>query len=255
MKIKEIFESLQQAAPLTLAESWDNVGLIVGDAERETERVMTALDCTLAVIEAAGKSGCGLIVTHHPLYITPPHQISGESAPAQRILALAERKIALISLHTNADMAVGGVNDLLAERLGLTNVTPLGESGDSAYLRIGTLDTPLSPEQFAERVKTKLGAPAVKYNTGGRVIRTVASMGGAGGDWFEDARYAGADAYVTGDVKHHLFTEAEDAGITLIDAGHLHTELPVVDGFLEPLLQKMGLQTERFDQSGLIQAV
>ncbi len=255
MKVNAILKELERAAPRTLAEEWDNVGLIAGNPELEVRRAMTALDCTQEVISAAQESGCELILTHHPLYIKPPLQMNGGCAPSRRVLRLLESRIAHIALHTNADAAEGGVNDLLAERLRLAEIRPLGETGEVRFARVGVLPERMTPATFAAYAKEQLHAPAVKYNSGGREILHVALMGGAGGDIFAEAAAFGVDAYLTGDVKHHLFTEAQDAGITLCDAGHLHTELPVVAGFLTPLLERLGVEVIPFDQGGLVRAI
>lgn len=255
MRVCNVLEELERRVPRSLAEEWDNVGLIAGNPELEVRRAMTALDCTQEVIAAARERACDLILTHHPLYITPPRQINGDCAPSRRVIALLESQIAHIALHTNADAAKGGVNDLLAERLCLEEVSPLGEVGEAQFARVGKLPEQMSPATFATYVKERLHAPAVKYNAGGREIRSVGLLGGAGGDLFSEAAAYGVDAYLTGDVKHHLFTEAQDAGITLCDAGHLHTELPVVEGFLAPLLTQIGIEVVLFDQNGLVHAI
>lgn len=255
MRVTAVLEELEKKVPRTLAEEWDNVGLIAGNPEIEVRRAMTALDCTQEVIAAAQKSGCELILTHHPLYITPPRQINGGCVPSRRMIRLLEAHIAHIALHTNADAAEGGVNDLLAERLELTDVRPLGEVGEARFARIGALRERMTPAAFAAYAKERLHAPSVKYNSGGRKILRVALMGGAGGDVFAEAAACGADVYLTGDVKHHLFTEAQDKEITLCDAGHLHTELPVVEGLLTPLLEGLGVEVVPFDQDGLVRAI
>ncbi len=255
MKVSEILKELEREVPRALAEEWDNVGLIAGNPELEVHRAMTALDCTQEVIRTAQESGCELILTHHPLYLKPPLQINGSCAPSRRVLHLLESRIAHIALHTNADAAVGGVNDLLAARLGLTEVRPLGEMGEARFARVGVLPERMTPAAFAAYAKERLRAPSVKYNSGGREILHLALMGGAGGDIFAEVAACDVDAYLTGDVKHHVFTDAQDAGITLCDAGHLHTELPVVEGLLTPLLVQLGIEVIPFDQCGLVRAI
>ena len=217
MTIQEIFNYLNTRAPMDTAEGWDNPGMLVGDPRREVTRVLVALDATTGAVDTAEAVGADLIVTHHPVIFAPLKRLTADSIPYR----LAAAGIDLIAAHTNLDKAEGGVNDTLAARLGLTDVTVAADE----YTRIGTLTEPMSARDFAAHVAGVLDT-AVRYS-GDKEVRTVAVCGGSGGDFM--LRCIGAaDAYVTGEVRHHEWLAA--AGhINVIEAGHYATEVPVVD--------------------------
>lgn len=217
MTIQEIFNYLNTRAPMDTAEGWDNPGMLVGDPRREVTRVLVALDATTGAVDTAEAVGADLIVTHHPVIFAPLKRLTADSIPYR----LAAAGIDLIAAHTNLDKAEGGVNDTLAARLGLTDVTVAADE----YTRIGTLTEPMSARDFAAHVAGVLDT-AVRYS-GDKEVRTVAVCGGSGGDFM--LRCIGAaDAYVTGEVRHHEWLAA--AGhVNVIEAGHYATEVPVVD--------------------------
>lgn len=217
MTIQEIFNYLNTRAPMDTAEGWDNPGMLVGDPRREVTRVLVALDATAGAVDTAEAVCADLIVTHHPVIFAPLKRLTADSIPYR----LAAAGIDLIAAHTNLDKAEGGVNDTLAARLGLTDVTVAADE----YTRIGTLTEPMSARDFAAHVAGVLDT-AVRYS-GDKEVRTVAVCGGSGGDFM--LRCIGAaDAYVTGEVRHHEWLAA--AGhVNVIEAGHYATEVPVVD--------------------------
>lgn len=218
MTNRAILELLNKKAPFSLAEEWDNVGLLIGSADREITRVLVALDATVGAIEAAKAMGADLIVTHHPVIFSPLKALNSDGIP----YALAAAGIDVISVHTNADKADGGVNDVLAERLGLTDLR-VTEDG---FCRIGQLPEPTDATAFARTVAEVLDT-AVRVN-GGDKIRTVAVCGGSGGDFITPL--AGEiDAFISGEVRHHQWLEANALGVTVIEAGHYATEVPIVD--------------------------
>lgn len=218
MTNQDILQALDKKAPFSLAEEWDNVGLLIGNPADEVTRVLVALDATPAAVNAAKAAGADLIVTHHPVIFEPLKSLDSDSVP----YALAAAGISVISAHTNADKAVGGVNDTLAERLGLTDLR-VTEDG---FCRVGTLPAPTDANTFAKSVAAALNT-AVRVN-GNNTIRTVAVCGGSGGDFI--APLAGEiDAFVTGEVRHHQWLEADALGITVVEAGHYATEVLIVD--------------------------
>ncbi len=221
MKISEILAFLQEKAPFETAEPWDNSGLLIGSAEVETDSVVVALDITHAVIDEAVRVGAKLIVSHHPVIFDPLRKLEAGSVPYR----LVQEGITAVCVHTNLDKAAGGVNDCLAERLGLQNVrvAPDGMS------RLGDLPQPLSAAVFADHVSQVLHT-AVRVRQGEDLIRTVALCGGAGADLVLSL-LGEADAALTGEVKHHEWL-AVPSGKTLIDGGHFATEAPVIDQVL-----------------------
>ena len=217
MNVQQIYEFLNNRAPFATAEEWDNPGLLVGAPHQEVSRVLVALDATTGALDTACALDTDLIITHHPVIFAPLKRLKGDSIPYR----LAAEGISLIAAHTNLDKAQGGVNDTLAQRLGLTDVT-VAEDG---YTRIGTLPETLSARDFAAHVATVLDAP-VRY-TGDQPVTTVAVCGGGGGDFIAGCAHL-ADAYVTGEVKHHEWLENAER-INVVEAGHYATEVPVVD--------------------------
>lgn len=217
MTIKDILDYIDSRAPFATAEEWDNPGLLVGSGAQAVSRVLVALDATNGALEAAQAIGADLMITHHPVIFAPLRRLAADDLPYR----LAAAGIGLIAAHTNLDKAAGGVNDTLAERLGLTDVTVAADG----MTRIGNLPAAENPTAFARRVAAALDTP-VRVG-GNRTVRTVAVCGGSGGDFIPDL-VGQVDAFVTGEVKHHQWLEATDS-LTLVEAGHYATEAPVVD--------------------------
>ena len=220
-------------------ESWDNVGLLCGRRDREVKKVLVALDPFSHVCEEAAAWGADVLVTHHPLIFQAVKAVSDDTQTGRCLLTLAENGIAAINAHTNLDKAAGGVNDVLARRLGLRGIQVFRpESADEngneiGLLRVGTVqEQPLS--DFVAHVKQELGCRGVRYVSGGRPVRKVAVGGGSCGSALYDIA-ADCDTLVTADIKYNQFWDAKDLGINLIDAGHFHTENPVCAWLLEQL--------------------
>lgn len=218
MTNQDILNLLDQKAPFSLAEEWDNAGLLIGSPKSEVTRVLVALDATPDAIEAAKAMGADLIVTHHPVIFSPLKALDSDGIP----YALAAAGIDVISVHTNADKADGGVNDVLAARLGLCDL----RTTEDGFCRIGTLAEPTDAHAFAKTVAEALDT-AVRVNDGG-LIRTVAVCGGSGGDFITPLA-SEIDAFVSGEVRHHQWVEANALGVTVVEAGHYATEVPIVD--------------------------
>lgn len=240
--VGEIYRAIDEIAPFASALEFDNAGLLVGSAEQQVFRVMLALDITPEVVGEAVKSGAQLIVSHHPVIFHPIRNLSAESVP----YLLAQHGIAAICAHTNLDMApLWGVNAALADALGLENVCAMTKHDGNAETVIGTIPE-CAPQAFAAFVRQKLDRPAVEYCEGNRTVRRVALCSGAGGEFFNDAIKAGADAFVTGEVKHHEWLLARENGLTVVCAGHFGTENIVMER-LQNFLQGRftGLQVQK----------
>lgn len=237
MTVNELYRALEARIPRALSCDWDNDGLMCcPDGEREVSRVLVALDITAAVADHALASGQELIVSHHPLIFRPLRALAPGDAVAERVIRLLRGGVSAMSFHTRLDAVTGGVNDVLAQRLGLSEVIPFGENGETIG-RIGTLAAPLTVEEFALRVKAATGAEYVQFSDAGIPVRRVALLGGGGSDDAEAARNAGADTYLTGELKHHQLTEAPERGMNLIMGGHFYTENPVCERLRELLLE------------------
>ena len=234
VRVQEVMEALERIAPKRLAEDWDNPGLLVGSPEGEVARVLVALDVSDQVVKTAIREGAGMIVAHHPLIFSAIKKIRTDTPLGARLQMLLSHDIAVAAAHTNLDIAKGGVNDVLAERLGLeklsTFITNEQEGGDAESLgRIGALPAPVSIEDFAHTVRERLGVSHVRLvRAAARPVRRVAVVGGAGAEFIDAAVRRGADVYITGDVKYHEAQRAVEQGMHLIDAGHFGTERPVL---------------------------
>lgn len=233
--VADILKFVESIAPPGLKESWDNVGLLCGRRDREVKKILVALDPFLPVCREAVALGADVLLTHHPLIFSPLKAVSETSEAGECALTLIENGIAAINAHTNLDMAPGGVNDVLAAKVGLGNVEVLPLAGqDHGLIRIGTVEEmPLA--DFLAQVKAGLGTPVLRYCDGGKPVRQVAVGGGACGGAIDDAAAAGCDTFVTSDIKYNQFRDAQYAGLNLIDAGHFYTENPVCDVLAEQL--------------------
>jgi len=231
--VRDIESALYAWAPRDLAESWDNVGLLVGSESQAVSRVLIALDVTDAVADEAIALGAELIVAHHPVMNCTWHKVQSvvdDNAQGRLLTKLLKNDVSAICMHTNLDAAEGGVNDVLAKTLGLEGLSLLNEEKIG---RVGTLKCEKSLEQFLSDVIQSLGCQGLRYRDGGKPVRKVAVGGGACAEYIPQAIALGCDTFVTADVKYHDFLDAE--GLNLIDAGHFETENPVcaaVRGYL-----------------------
>ena len=236
-QVKDILDLLETFAPYELAESWDNCGLLVGDRQTKVSKVLCALDITHTVIEEAEAIGAQLIVAHHPVIFTQTNTVTTDTVTGSMIISMIQKGISGICMHTNADCAQGGVNDLLAQKLGLHEIENLG-AGDTGTLgRVGNLPKAMALENFAAYVKDRLKAGGVRYTNGGKTVQRVAVLGGAGGKLMEYALQKGADTYVIGDCSYDIMQKAHDLGLNLIDAGHFPTETAIAEGFAAQISQ------------------
>lgn len=229
--IYEIYEYINGIAPFATAMDFDNAGFLIGDGEAEVTKALVTLDITPQSVRQAQEGGAQLIVSHHPVIFHPLKRLMSGSVP----YLLASAGIGAICAHTNLDMAQGGVNDCLADALGLSHREGVAFCGQLPCCIMGDLTCTMEPRAFAAFVKEKLSCLGVRYVAGTRPVRTVALCSGAGGEFLFDAVEKGADAFVTGEVKHHEILAAKEAGITLVDGGHFKTE----DIAMEPLCQRL----------------
>jgi len=234
VKVSDILGGLNQIAPFTLAESWDNVGLLIGDPGREVNALLFGLDPTLSLLDEAVSSGIDTIITHHPCIFRPlphVHVTTPGGAFLERALA---HKINVIACHTNFDCAADGVSDALGRLLKLQNLRPLQalsvSSDDKTGLgRIGDYDEPFYFEEFMQRLFQAVASRHVQLaGPKPSQISRVALCGGSGSDLAEEACKQNADIYVSSEIKHSTAVWAEDAGFCVIDATHYGTEKPAM---------------------------
>ena len=229
-----VMNALERIAPRHLAEDWDNTGLLVGSYAQKVKRILVALDVDDIVVAEAIERNADMIVAHHPAIFRGMKQLRTDLPLGRRLAALLTHGIAVAAAHTNLDITRGGVNDVLAERLGLeklsTFITTAQADGSAESLgRIGTLPAPVAIDDFAHSVRERLGVSHVRLvRAADRPVRRVAVCGGAGAEFIGTAVRRGADVYVTGDVKYHEAQRAVEQGMNIIDAGHFGTEVPVL---------------------------
>ena len=230
--VGDLYDWVDRTAPFSTAMDFDNAGLLVGDRTTPVTGALVALDITHEVVTEAKKAGVQVILSHHPVIFQPLKRLSSKDVPYQ----LASCGIAAICAHTNLDFASQGVNTCLARALKLQEITVLKEYRDDLSQGwIGKVSTAMSPKEFARYVKEKLHCDGLKFTVGNREIQTVAVGSGASAGLLFDAAQRGADAFVTGDTKHHELLAAREMGITLVDAGHFRTE----DIAMTPWMQAM----------------
>lgn len=363
-EVRDWLALLDALYPQSWAEPGDRVGLQVGDPHWPAPAVLVALDPTMEVVTEARDRGCGLVVSHHPLVYRPLERLTLDDPVARTAIEATGAKVAVAACHTNADVAMPGVSDALAdalgvevegvlhpteagsrvkvvtfvppeatakvldalaqtgagvigeyshcsfrvrgtgtflpseaahpavgargtvneveeerlemvvprERLGATvralvdahpyeevayDVYPLAGPSGLGLGRVGRLPQPSAAAEFAERCRGALGSAVRLAGPSDREVRTVALCGGSGAAFVEDALQAGADVYVTGDVKHHQALAAASAGLTVLDAGHHGTEWPFVTHLAERLRAEGGgdalvsrTRTDPFGTSG-----
>jgi dinuclear metal center YbgI/SA1388 family protein len=229
---------LDTIAPFAMAEPWDNVGLMVGDPDRQVSGILIGLDPTESLLHEALALNLNTILTHHPLIFHPLKTIPNNT-PVGRILKTAlGHDLSLIACHTNLDLVAAGVSNALAEKLGLRDTEPLAAApGQSpGFGKICTLPAPLPSEQFLHLLLTALAAPGLQLaGVLPETIHRVALCGGSGSDLAETAWRMGAQVYITGEVKHSVARWAEGAGFCVIDAGHYPTENLIVPVLAEML--------------------
>ena len=229
--VGEIYARINEIAPFDTQAEWDNAGLLAGSANAPVDTILVALELNPDVLNEAIEKRVQLIVTHHPILFRGRKNLREDDPEGRMLCALVRAGVALISAHTNLDGANPGVNDALANVLGLTDVVILNEG-----VRVGT------PAQrtlgaFKAYAETALGGAVRMYGEPNASIHRVGILGGAGGDYAGIARNAGADVFLTGEISHHRAWDAYLSGMSVLEAGHAATELPAVH-FLAEGLQK-----------------
>jgi dinuclear metal center YbgI/SA1388 family protein len=238
MKAKQVFDALEQYAPLPLQDSYDNAGLQIGlTEEQEVAGALLCLDVTEDIIDEAERMGCNLVVAHHPLLFRGLKSITGQSYVERCVIKAIQKGIGIYAAHTNLDNAEGGVNYRIAEKLGLKNLSfldtkPVLSAGSGV---VGELPEAENERHFLERVKELFGIQCLRHNAlCGRTIRRVALCGGAGGFLLPNAIAQGADAFLTGEMRYHDYFGHEDE-ILIAEMGHYESEQYTVDLLAEVL--------------------
>jgi dinuclear metal center YbgI/SA1388 family protein len=253
-----ILLAVEELWPASLAEEWDEVGLVAGHPSARVNKILFAVDPTLDVIEEAIDWGAELLITHHPLLLKGVTSVAANTAKGKAVHRLIESGTALLTVHTNGDSAVGGVSDVLADALGLQGVAPLTPAADGlpeeGIGRVGDLPEVQTLGDFAARVFGILPSVAGGVRVAGDrdgLVRRVAVCGGAGDSLFGAVRASNADVYLTADLRHHPASEAREAAVNdrpyLIDVSHFASEwlwLPAAAEALGNVLTDQGHEAE-----------
>ena len=224
--VQDILEFIETLAPTELKMDWDNVGLLCGRKDKQVKTVLVALDPFEAVCEEAAEVGADLLLTHHPLIFQPLSNVTDETTVGRAVITLIRNDIVAVNAHTNLDCADGGVNDVLASKLGLSDIRKV-ETDPDGLLRQGSVKEQ-SLADFLKNVKAMLGCNGLQYADGRKQVNRVAVGGGSCGSAMYDVLAAGCDTFVTADIKYNQFCDAKALGLNLIDAGHFPTENPVI---------------------------
>ncbi len=237
--VQIVADAVNRLAPRHLAEDWDNPGLLIGDPAAEVKKIFVCLDVLDETISRAIELDAQLIVAHHPLIFRPIKNVRYDLPLGKKIARLIKNDIAVFAAHTNLDSAIGGVNDVLARKIGLIDVKMFGDE-EISLGRLGTLETPLTAAEFARHVKEVLHAENVRLiDAGDFTIKKVGLCGGAGAEFIQKAKFFGAQAFVTGDVKYHEAQSAVENKIHVVDAGHFATEFPIVNELADYLRDEL----------------
>lgn len=245
--VHDITAAIEAVAPLTLQESWDNSGMQVGPDTAPCTGVLVCVDVTPQVVDEAIRLGCNLIVSHHPLIFKGLKSITGATPVERAVLKAITHGIAIYSSHTALDNAPGGVSHAMAARLGVDVervLVPLAGRTDAGTGIVGTLPQALTPAQLVQRVKEAYGVPVVRCTAVGdsmdanTPVSRVAMCGGSGGPFIADAVKAGAQVYITGDVRYHDFADY-GGDILVMDIGHYESEQCTKDIFYQIITQKL----------------
>jgi dinuclear metal center YbgI/SA1388 family protein len=250
--VADVVSVLDAHYPPRLAESWDAVGLVCGDPDAPARRVLFVVDVVEATVDEALAAGVDLIVAHHPLLLRGVHGVPASTPKGRLVHRMIRGGVALQVAHTNADAARPGVSDALAARLGILDTRPLAPStsddtGTLGIGRVGRLATPMSLADFVAHAAAVLPATAAGVRASGdphRRLSTVAVCGGAGDSFLAEVTSAGADAYLTADLRHHPASEhAEAGGPALVDVAHWASERPWLDDAAALLRDALGATT------------
>lgn len=254
VKCKDIIEAMEEIAPVRLAYSWDNPGLMCGNREAEVKKVLVSLDIDDNVITEAVEKGANMIVTHHPMIFRPIKSVTTEDKTGRYLMRLIKADISVFSAHTNLDMSNIGTNAELAEILGLKNVEFLMPSEDGIYAmgRVGELEEKMSVENFGAFVKEKLGLKNMVVSKAGDFVSKIGLCTGHGCDkeFLQAALSKGCDGYVSGDIGYHEAQEALAMGISLFDGTHYGTETIVTKPVAEYLKSRFRIEIIRSETDG-----
>lgn len=226
VKVKDICQWMRELAPENMCEAWDNVGLLVGKEDTPVHRVLIALDFTEAVLQEAIENSAEMVITHHPIIFYGLKALRADLESSSLVFKAIQAGVTVYSAHTNLDAAHPGVNDALAVQLGLTHAYPCPSVPMAC---MGSLPNALDAAHFRVYVHKKLSSPWIRFcGKPPQSIQKVMVLGGAGGEYLEEASVSGADVYLTGEVKYHDALRASGFDLFVCEIGHFWSEYPIV---------------------------
>ncbi|MEG0788891.1 MAG: Nif3-like dinuclear metal center hexameric protein [Alistipes sp.] len=245
MKIKEITSVLEQFAPLSLQESYDNAGLIVGHPDAQVHKALLAVDVTDEVMDEAEREGCDLIITHHPIVFHPLKRFNSSNYIERCVERAIRHNIALYACHTNLDSAPEGMSWHLAKILGIGELHTLQPTCPNdirvGFGVVGNLATPLPIEQFLREIQQRLRVKVIRHSDLiSPTVHRVAVCTGAGAFLIEEAAHAEADLYITSDLKYNDFM-TPDRRMTVADIGHFESEYCAIDILFDILSKNLSI--------------
>lgn len=252
MKARDICAKIERIAPPALAEEWDNVGLLIGRADKNVSKIFLCLDLGDREAEEALLSEADLIITHHPVIFRGIKSLTDETASGRRLLRLIEKDITVYSMHTNFDNAEFGMARYAADKIGLRETEPIeSEDGLTGTGRIGSLEGEgLTLKELADLVKKAFSVQSVKLyeknRNSGRRVKKIAIVPGSGRSFWQQAASLGAECLITGDIDHHTALDAMDEDFILMDAGHYGPEQIFMEYMEQYLNRVLEADTEVF---------
>ena len=243
MKAKEIIKIIENICPERLAYSWDNVGLLCGDENKDVKKVFVTLDTNTNTVKEAISKNADMIVSHHPILLGGIKRIDYSTSVGQMLKLLIENNIPLFAAHTNMDTAKGGINDKLTD------------DSSAGLGRYGRLEKTIKLGDFAEHCKKILGTPFLRVSGDfEKNINTVAVASGSCSEIIPLAYEKGSDVIITGDMKYHNMIDMTELGICVIDAGHYSTEICVMDIF-EDILKDTDIEIIKSENKDIFKLV
>lgn len=242
MKCRVICTLIEKKFPLEYAEDYDNVGLLIGDENKEVERILISLEITEKVINEAIEKNVDMIISHHPLIFKPLKKITNSGYVENQVIKLIENKINLYALHTNFDAAKDGMNSILCEKLKLENIEELQDNLETSIGKIGYLPNEVDFKTFYNNIKLIFNIKNVIVSgDDNKVIKKVAVVGGSGSGYLNDALKKNCDCLLTGDVKHHTALDYSNMGINIIDLTHYDSEIVFKEEFKNYLKRELDI--------------
>ena len=241
IKVNNIIKEMELLAPTYLKEDFDNVGLMVGDKNKEVKKVLLALDCTLKLIEEAKKENVELIITHHPLIFKRPSSITTDTLQGKKIIELIKNDISLYSSHTNLDSVENGLNDTIVSILGFDNFKILEKNKrdeKAGLVRNVSLNESIQLEDLISKIKKSLNINNLRVVKGKDKVNKIAIINGSGQDFIGKAVALGADCIITGDTTYHFASDYKEMEISILDVGHFASEQITFFNVMENLKEK-----------------